>query len=202
LHWIRQVLAGGGAVIMRPLVIVGSAIDAAATEAALIRSYRDHGHPLVNGTEGGEGVQGFGGRLSDEALARRNAAMQTPEYRTKRSEQSAAYWSDPSAREHQREAMRAFHQSEAGQALKQVVVETNKRVQTGRTRSAETRAKMAAAKLGKPHARERTPEWNAKIAASNRKPHNVTPEGKARHAAAVRAYWQRRREVRDADAHA
>lgn len=45
---------------------------------------------------------------------------------------------------------------------------------------------MAAAKQGKPHARQRTAEWNEKIAESNRgKKHQMTPGGKEKHAKAM-----------------
>ena len=57
----------------------------------------------------------------------------------------------------------------------------------GRTKTAEARAKMAAAKLGKPQMK-RTPEWIAKISASN-KGQKRSAECRANNAAAQRARY-------------
>lgn len=64
--------------------------------------------------------------------------------------------------------MKAFWATPEGAALRAENSVMAKRVMTGRTRSAATKAKMRARKLGKPHARARTPEWNAKISAAQK----------------------------------
>lgn len=88
-------------------------------------------------------------------------------------------------REHQRRVMIEYWASPAGKAHREIMIETCKRVQTGLKRTDEAKAKMRVAKLGKPHARQRTPEWNAKIAAAQagKKRRPWTEEERARHAA-------------------
>jgi len=90
-------------------------------------------------------------------------------------------------REHQSRIMLDYWASEAGQAHREVIIETNKRIQTGLKRSDEAKEKMRLAKLGKPHARQRTPEWNAKIAAAQagKKRRPWTEEERARHMAGM-----------------
>lgn len=174
LNWLRKINVD---VRCRPLVIVQTADEAADLEIKAIASYRKTGHPLVNGTEGGEGVQGLGGRLSDEALARRNASLNSSAYLIKRSEQSIEHWSSEEAREHQSQEMREHWSSEKAEQHRQIIVEANKRIQTGLKRSPEAREKMRQAKLGKPQM-ARTEEWKAKISAAQKgiKRRSWTPE--------------------------
>lgn len=192
LAWIRKVLTEGRRVMWRELATATTADEAAALEIACIRQACAAPHRLVNGTEGGEGVQGFGGVLAPEALARRNASLNAPDYLERRSETSKAYWSDDDHREQHSRAMTEFWASPEGRALqaknsaftRQQLKDPN---YTGGPRTPEARVKMSAAKLGKPHARTRTPEWNAKIAAAQkgRKKGPKTPEQRAAHAAAM-----------------
>lgn len=183
LNWLRKV---GCRVCVRPLVIVASAEEAAVLEIKAILSYRAANHPLVNGTEGGEGIQGFGGRLSEEALNRRNISLNNPEYLAKRSGQSTEYWASEETREQQRQAMQSHWSGAEGETHRQANIEANKRIQTGLKRSPEAREKMRQAKLGKPQM-PRTKEWAAKISAAQKgiKRGPRTPEQQARHTAAM-----------------
>jgi hypothetical protein len=186
LNWIRKVSADGPFVHWRTLLVVETADAAALAEIASIKAHLDAGHQLTNGTEGGEGVQGFGGVLSPEALARRTAAMATPAYLARRSEQSTEYWASEGKREYQRLAMEAFWQSPEGQAQRARNSATNTRIQTGQKRSPEAREKMRLAKLGKPGT-PRTDEWKAKIAAAQKgKPRRPwTDKERVRHMAGM-----------------
>lgn len=189
LNWIRKVVAEGSSIIWKPITVVATADDAAVCERGCIAEYLRVGHPLVNGTEGGEGVQGFGGKLTEEALERRNATMNSPEYLTKRGEQSSDYWSDESAREHQREKMEAWWASPESDNLRKVTSERSK-IQMAdpeyraKLHSEEARKKMSDFMTGRPH--PHTPEWNARIseALTGLKKPGWTPEVRARHMAA------------------
>lgn len=190
LHWLKKLASEGARPIWRALFQTNNADEAAQLEIETIRQLRESGVYLVNDTSGGEGVQGFGGVLSEEALARRTATMNSPEYLAQRSELSATYWSSQEAREHQRQAMvdswaqpEAVARRERQRALvKAQLADPNYK---GASRTAEARAKLRAAKLGKPHPRQRTPEWNAKISAAQkgipRGPYS--PERRAAHIA-------------------
>jgi hypothetical protein len=182
LNWIRKVQREGARVLWRTLAITETADEAATMEIALIERCLLEGHRLVNGTKGGEGVQGFGGVLSIEAMARRNASQQTPEYKAQRSADSARYWSVGETREQQREAMKTFWASDEGVQVKQQVSKKARITQTGRKYSDESREKMRVAKLGKPQM-PRTEEWKAKIAAAQKgkKRRPWTPEERERH---------------------
>ena len=175
----------------RTLLVVETADAAAEAEIAFIRQYFSDGHPLVNGTEGGEGVQGFGGHLSEEAAARKRAAMQTPEYLASSAAASMKRWAKPGASDHHREQMQAFYQTPEGKVVaeRQSALAKAQRADpnyTGGPTSEGAREKMRAAKLGKPHAAKRTPEWNAKIAAAQKgRPRPQSDEMKAKRAAAM-----------------
>ena len=177
--------------LWRTLLVVDTADAAAEAEVAFIAQYFSDGHPLVNGTEGGEGVQGFGGHLSEEAAARKRAAMQTPEYLASSAAASLKRWSQPGASDHHRQQMQAFYDTAAGKlvAERQSALAKSQRADpnyTGGPTSEAARAKMRAAKLGKPHAVKRTPEWNAKISAAQKgKPRPQSEEMKAKRAAAL-----------------
>lgn len=185
LNWIRKVIREGSSVGWRVLETFDIAEAAAIAEIKYIKEFLATGHPLVNGTEGGDGVQGYGGQLAPEALARRNETMNSPEYLIKRSRLSIEYWSDEEKRKQQSEAMLEHFATPEGDAQREVIVETNKLVQTGLKRSDEAKEKMRQAKLGKPHARQRTPEWNLKIALAQigKKRRPWTEEERARHKA-------------------
>ncbi len=181
LNWLRKAT---GFVRMQRLVVVATADEAAILEIAVIASYRRAGHRLVNGTEGGEGVQGFGGVLSAEALARQNASLNSPEYLARRSEQSADYWANEENREHQKQAMVDHWSSPEGVEHRQRNVDANKRVHTGSKKSPEARERMRLVKLGKPQM-PRTEEWKEKIrvAQAGKKRRPWTEEERARHMA-------------------
>ncbi len=185
-NWMRKVLREGARVLWRTLATTETADEAAALEILTIQRCLNDGHCLVNGTEGGEGVQGFGGVLSEEAQARRNAALQTPEYKAQRSADSSRYWSVGETRAQQAEKMRAFWSTPDGEATKRQVADKTRVKQTGRKYTAESREKMRQAKLGKPQM-PRTEEWKAKIAAAQkgktRRP--WTDEERVRHMASM-----------------
>lgn len=169
LNWLRKVLAGNTLPLWRVLAIVATAQEAAELEIRAIESYLKCGHRLTNGTIGGEGVQGFGGHLTAEAIAKKIATYQTPEYLTNRSRNSRAYWASIEAREAQRAAMKAFWLTpESDELRRQYSEAAKKQYNSAVIHTPEAREKMRAAKLGKPHPRERTAEWNEKIGASQR----------------------------------
>lgn len=188
LAWLRKVAAAGARVLWRSLQIVDTADEAALAEVAIIARLRKSGANLVNGTVGGEGVQGHGGKLAPEALARRVASQNTPEYLQLRSSHSRRYWASTDTRQQHREMMKAFWASPAGAKLREANREQARAQMTGVKRGAESRAKMRAAKLGKPQ-RPRTPEWREKIAAAQRgKPRKPwTPEERARRMASLQS---------------
>lgn len=190
LNWLRKVQADGGRVLWRELAVVETADEAATLEMVLIREHIEGGHPLTNGTQGGEGVQGFGGVLSAEAAARKVATMNTPEYREQRSQMSGRYWSSEDARKNQGESMSRYWSSADSQDTREKSRAIAKAQHldpnyTGGPRTDEAREKMREAKLGKPHAKVRTAEWNAKISAAQKgKPRGAwSEERKAAHAA-------------------
>lgn len=152
LEWIRKVLSEGSSISFMILEITQTKIEAGIIERAKIAEYKALGHPLVNGTHGGDG---------------------------------ATAWAKQETRHRQSEVMKEYWASPEGDLHRQINVETNKRVQTGLKRTDEAKDKMRVAKLGKPHARQRTPEWNAKIAAAQagKKRRPWTEEERARHAA-------------------
>lgn len=171
--WIKSVIAAGARPLWRTLAIVDTAEQAAATEIELIEWYLATGHRLTNGTEGGEGVQGFGGHLSPEAQERRNAYFRTPERRALQTEINARRWSSGETRAQHKQAMKDFWASPEGAAQRERNSEFAKAqladpAYTGGPRTPAAREKMRLRKLGKPHARPRTPEWNAKISASQK----------------------------------
>jgi hypothetical protein len=191
LGWMRKVLSDQARILWRTLTVVDSDTAAAQAEIAAIRDHLEMGHPLTNGTEGGEGADGWGGVLTPEARAKSVAFQRTKENRAARAETSSRYWSTEETRDHQREQMEAFWRSPEGEALRVQNSEfTKAQVQDpsylGGPRTPEARAKMRAAKLGKPGV-PRTAEWRAKLSASQkgktRRP--WTDEERARHAAAV-----------------
>jgi hypothetical protein len=95
----------------------------------------------------------------------------------------------PESREKHRDTMRAFWASKDGQTLKKSHAKKARQQMTGVKRSAAAREKMRQAKLGKPHARPRTAEWNAKIAAAQKgKPRRPwTPEERERRMAVMQS---------------
>lgn len=194
LNWLRKVLNEGSAVGIRALAIVGTAEEAAELEIKAIASYRQTGHPLTNGTEGGEGVQGFGGILTADAVERKIASLNTPEYLELRRLQSSIYWASLETREQQRQVMNAHWSSERAEEHRRIIVETNKRIQTGRKRSPEAREKMRLAKLGKPGV-PRTEEWKRKLSESNKgvKHRPMTEEQKNKHSEAMKNPETRRK---------
>ena len=173
LHWLRKVISDNARVEWRSLVVVETAEEAAIAEIAAIKDHREAGHPLCNGTDGGEGIQGFGGVLSPDALARKAATISTPEWSAQRSELSSRYWSSEETRDQHRKAMEAYWLTQEGLALREKC-STLAKAQladpnyTGGPRTESAREKMRDAKLGKPHARQRTAEWNAKISAAQK----------------------------------
>jgi len=143
LNWLAGLLTDGLKPAIRTLAIVETAQEAARVEQAYIARLRKRNDcRLTNDTEGGEGIDGNGVRLTPESLGYRSERIQS-------------HWDSPE-----------------GESHRQINSETAKRQRldpnyTGGPLTAEARAKMSAAKFGKPHAKARTAEWNAKIAASN-----------------------------------
>ncbi len=166
LNWIRKVMAEGSLVHWKALQTFDTAEEAALAEIASIKWHLANGHRLTNGTIGGEGANGFGGSLNPDARARTNASHRTPEYKAKRSVQSSDYWADEENREKQRVAMQAWHTVE-DVMVKNARINKIRVAVTGRKYSEESRAKMRAAKLGKPQM-PRTEEWKAKISAAQK----------------------------------
>ncbi len=95
-------------------------------------------------------------------------------------------WAKQETRDQQKKVMLDHWASPEGELHRQQNVEANKRIQTGRKRSDESREKMRLAKLGKPQM-PRTEEWKAKIAAAQagKKRRPWTDEERARHMAGM-----------------
>jgi hypothetical protein len=169
LNWIRSLLAEGVSPVWKQLDSVDNLREAAKREIELIRQYLDSGAALTNGTKGGDG-----------------SVLWTPLMSQTRSEISTAYWSSEEAREQQKQAMNSHWSGVQSEEHRQIIVDTNKRIQTGRKRSEETKEKMRQAKLGKPQM-PRTKEWAAKISAAQKgiKRGPRTPEQQARHTASM-----------------
>lgn len=182
--WIRKVIVEGATVIYRPLCVVENAEIAKQYEIQAIRNYKAAGHRLTNGTLGGDGIQGH--KMPPDVIARLRAYRKTPEYLAWRSEQSRKHWSKKENRDKQRAAMKAVWASERGEEWRKTQAVANQ-VLRGQRRTPEAREKMRLAKLGKPHARTRTPEWNAKIAAAQagKKRRPWTDEERDRHMAGM-----------------
>lgn len=150
LNWIRSLLAENVLPAWRQLDSVDNLQKAAEREIELIQQYLDSGAAITNGTRGGDG-----------------SVMWTPLMSQVRSEISKSYWSNESSREQQSQAMQSHWSGEKAQEHRQIIVETNKRVQTGLKRSSESRERMRQAKLGKPQM-GRTEEWKQKISAAQK----------------------------------
>jgi predicted GIY-YIG superfamily endonuclease len=170
LNWIRLLLSEGVTPEWKQLDSVEDLRRAAQREIELIQEYLDNGAALTNGTRGGDG-----------------SVLWTHSMHETRSHLSQDYWSKQGAREQQRQAMESHWSSPEGEAHRQQNIDANKRVHTGTKKSPDARAKMSAAKQGKPHARRRTPEWNAKIGDAQRgkKRRPWTEEERARHMAGM-----------------
>lgn len=186
LNWIRKVLREGSTIILKSIEIVTVDVDAAQLEMCYIKEYLRAGHKLTNGTKGGEGVNGYGGVLLPEAMARRVTTQNTPENLAKRSVQSSEYWADEEAREQQRVAMEAWWSSPESESLRKITSERSKEQMKdpeyrAKLHSETARQKMSDFMRGRKH--PHTPEWNAKIAAAQRgqKRKPWTPEQRANH---------------------
>ncbi len=159
--WLAKLLREGIKPLMQILAIVESKAEAGRIERAYIAVHRRRADcRLTNDTEGGEGAgEGYGVCLTPEALERRV------------------------------ESQRAFYRTAEGKAEIIRKREIGREAKKRQVYTDEARSKMSAAKFGKPHARQRTAEWNAKIRASNegKKHRPMTDEQKARHAAALKS---------------
>lgn len=160
LHWLRSLDRDASEAVMRPLVILQTDEEAARVEVALIASYRARGCALVNGTDGGEGVSGFGGvvvdrrPLTDEQRARKEVVMSSAETRAKM--RAAAL--DRMARDPDHLVrMRARHGP--------ITIDQRQKISAslaGRPKSPEHAAKVGAAHRGRP----KSAEQRAKISAT------------------------------------
>lgn len=82
--------------------------------------------------------------------------------------------------------MKAFYESPEGEVFRESQVAIGAEAKLKQRYPPEAREKMRVAKLGKPHARARTAEWNEKIAAAQKgvsRMHQWSPERRAAHAA-------------------
>jgi hypothetical protein len=149
-NWLRRLIGCGIAPTMSLIAEAETRDEVARLEIAAIATYRQAGHRLTNGTIGGDG-----------------SAHWTELMRLERSEINRRRWLDKKNRERQRQAMRSFWASSDGATMKARIARKTRVAQTGRKYSLESRAKMRAAKLGKPQM-ARTPEWKEKIAAAQR----------------------------------
>lgn len=125
-EWMRSVRLGGGSVEIEALAVVPRD-DADTAEVDAIARYRSLGCDLTNGTIGGQGVRGYVCTPETRAKMRAAAVARppvSPEAIAKRSRSLRATYARPEIREKAR------------------------RINIGRVRSAETRAKMSKALLG------------------------------------------------------
>jgi hypothetical protein len=123
--WMRSVRAGGGEVLVEALEFV-SAADADAAEMRLIAEWRERGSDLTNSTAGGGGAR----QVSISAETRAKMSLSASRRRA-----------SPQARRAMSAAISAAFSTPEKRAQLRAL-------QLGRTRSAETRAKMSTARRG------------------------------------------------------
>lgn len=155
--WIRELLAVGLLPSWRALDIVETVEAAIAMERIRIMEFRQLGHAITNGTHGGDG---------------------------------ATAWAKQETRDHQRQMMLSHWNSPESEAHRHVnseqataqMADPNYR---GGARTDVARKRMSEAKLSKPHAKQRTAEWNKAIGDSQRgkKRRPWTLEERGRHMA-------------------
>jgi hypothetical protein len=181
--WLSRIIAAAGGDL--PVVKVRENLteaEAFETEVALIKALgrKKDGGPLVNLTDGGEGVSGL--VFSAESRARfseaNKANWKDPEYRTRIAEARKAQWESPEARARLSEAAKAQWESPEARAR---MSEARKSV----WRDPEYKARMSeAAKIAvaSPEARDRL----SKAA----KARFSSPEARARLSEIAKTKWQ------------
>lgn len=166
LHWLRELDRDALKPQWRTLSVFETVDEAAQAEIAFIRQYREIGCALVNGTEGGEGAEGWGGTLSDrqpwsdERRQAHAAALQRPDVKARMSASAKAR--PPSRLGKPGNSPTAEHRAKLSAAL------------TGRSKTPEHAAKVGAWHKGKP----KSAEVRAKISAT--KTGNTTLSQEAR----------------------
>lgn len=189
--WIRSLKRSGDLPVMRTLQMVNSDFGPSA-EKYWISYFLDIGCRLTNLTEGGEGTAGY--HHTQESRRRMSAARgnrnfrtgikHTPETREKLSEATRHQFSNPEARAavskvHKGKIISPEHRAVIGAASKRRWEEWRAK---GLTMSQEVRAKLRAARLGKPL----TEECKAKLSATTRGVPK-SPESKAKKRATLEA---------------
>ena len=149
-----------------------------------IAYFRSLGIPLLNLTDGGDGVNGY--QFTDEAREKMSAIRkqkaEDPAERARLAELSRDHWADEQSREKKR----------AERTGKKWSPETRAKIAAslkGKAKSPEARANMAAAAK----ARSADPEWRAKQSAAQKISHG-TDEARARSSEAAKNQWEESRE--------
>ena len=170
LHWLRKLASCS----VEPIVAIletGKGDGWKEAERKWIKHFRDMGSRLVNGTDGGEGVD-----LTPEVQAKKLAAMHSPEYRAK---QSAAITGKKRSLETRTRmsAAQKGNQKNLGHLLSPQTKAKIGAANSGKHPSPETRAKMSAARKGN----------------QNHLGHHHTEEVRAKMSAAHKAYWAKKK---------
>jgi len=220
LHWLRK-LASCSVEPVIGILETGKGDGWKEAERKWIKHFRDMGSRLVNGTDGGEGVD-----LTPEVRAKMLATMRSPEYRAKISARLKGKHPSPETRA--RISVAAQNRSPEAQAKLAEILRSSERraklllANIGRHPSTETRAKIAASKVGNQYmlGRHHSEESRAKMSAAacrmsqeHRAKLSVAARGRsdetrkkmlarwrssefrARLSAAHKAYWAKRHET-------
>jgi hypothetical protein len=198
--WLSRIIAKAGGDL--PIVKVREHLtesEAFETEVAWIKALgrRKDGGPLINATDGGEGVSGL--VFSPEALAKMSKAtkfhMQNPERRARMSEAAKARLASPETRARMSEAAKAQWESPEARAR---MLETSKAMwqdPEARARLSEARKAMwqdpdYQARISEARkALWQDPDYQARISEA-RKAQLESPETRARISEARKAMWQ------------
>lgn len=213
LHWIRKLASCSVEPVISTLE-TGKGDGWQEVERKWIKHFRDMGTRLVNGTDGGEGVD-----LTPEARVKFLAAVHSPEYRAKIS--AAVSNPSPEVRARKAAARRGKHLSAEARAKVSAAMKGNQHCLDCHP-SAETRAKLSAAKMGNKNmlgrhhtaetraklstaaaARSCSLEYRAKLSTAARNHSSETraktlalwhsPEFRAKMSAAHKAYWAKKK---------
>jgi hypothetical protein len=209
LHWLRK-LASCSVEPVISILETGKGDGWKEAERKWIKHFRDMGARLVNGTDGGEGVD-----LTPEIRAKMLAAMRSPEHRAKIS--AALRRRHYSLETRAKMSSSAQNRSPEVQArLLDIVCSQERRAKLlaaniGRHPSAETRAKISASKVGNQYmlGRHHTEETRAKLSAAaiarscsleyraklSVAARNRSSETRAKMSAARKAYLAKKRET-------